>query len=213
MRYVNDELWNILIESGTVKTYPQGSIIYLQDTVCDGLHCIVKGRVKNCLLLPDGSETILTLLQKNKIIGEAATVHNWPHISTAIAQTDVETVLISPDTLRSLIRQNPALALVLIESMGVKLRACAAQASELSGRHVRNCLAKLLITLESYGIEKENGKWFHITHGELSGLAGTTRPNVTAILNQFARAGLIELKRGKLRIINAIELDNIAHGE
>jgi len=152
----------------------------------------------------------LTLYQKNTIISEAAAVNNWLHICTAVAQTYVETVLVPPNTVRSIILAYPDLAFVLIESMGMKLRACSAQASELSCRPVRSCLAKLLVTLENYGVEKESGKWFHITHSDLGGMAGTTRPNVTSILNNFARAGLIELKRGKLRIVSYAELDNIA---
>ena len=205
-----DELWNILIKSGNAKTFPQGSVIYLQDTPCDALYCIVKGKVKNCILLPDGSETILTLFQENTIISEAAVVNEWMFISTAIAQTHVEVVLVPPNTVRAIMREHPELAFILIESMGRKLRACAIQASELSERHVRNRIAKLLLTLESYGIKKEEGKWLHITHSELSGVSGTTRPNVTAILNEFSHKKLIELKRGKLRIINGVELDNIA---
>jgi len=213
MLRANNELWGILIESGIPKTHSQGSIIYLQDTPCKGLYCIVKGRVKNCRLLSDGSETILTICQKNTIISEIASLDNWLHITTAIALTHVEAVLVPTKTVRSIIRARPHLAYAIIESMGKKLYACVTQVSELSDGPVQCCLAKLLLTLENYGIEKESGEYYHITHSDLGGMAGTTRPYVTVTLKKFAQEGLIELKRGKLRIINSAELDNIASSD
>jgi len=213
MLRANNELWGILIKSGMPKTHPQGSIIYLQDTPCKGLYCIVKGKVKNCRLLSDGSETILTICQKNTIISEVASLDNWLHITTAIAQTHVEVVLVSTKTVRSIIRSNPHLAYAIIESMGRKLYACVTQVSELSDRPLQTCLAKLLLTLETYGIEKEYGEYYHITHNDLGGMAGATRPYITVTLKKFAQEGLIELKRGKLRIINSAQLDTIASRE
>jgi len=208
------DFWRMLLGLGIPKTYVLGNILYLQDTLCEGLICIIKGKVKNCRILPDGSETILTLYQGKTIIGESAALNNWPHFTSAIALTDVEAVRVPSDRVRKTILRYPELAFYLIESIGKKLRASAMQTADLAGKYIPSALAELLLSLENYGIEGSGkDRWFQITHDELAKIIGTTRPNVTTILNDLAHKKFIVLGRGRLRILNHAGLSEFADDE
>jgi CRP-like cAMP-binding protein len=45
-----------------------------------------------------------------------------------------------------------------------------------------------------------------LTHEELAGLAGSTRATVTTVLGDLQKSGLVELGRGKLRVLDREQL-------
>jgi CRP/FNR family transcriptional regulator, cyclic AMP receptor protein len=48
--------------------------------------------------------------------------------------------------------------------------------------------------------------WLDLSQGELAALAGTTRPTVNRALRRAERQGLVELARGRVRIVDAAAL-------
>jgi CRP-like cAMP-binding protein len=72
----------------------------------------------------------------------------------------------------------------------------ALQAEDLAAHNISSRLARMLLNFKQYGVftYQEDERCLLITHEELSSFVGTTRPNVTAFLNDFARKGMIEIK-------------------
>lgn len=200
---LNDKLWQALVQNGVPVTFKAKSVIYTKDAPTKGLYCIVSGRVKNHVEDENGNEVILTIYSDNEIIGEVAALNGWPQICSATALEETYAVRVSPEKVRELFFRDPQLAYYLVEHTSKKLLQASGQSFALTKHQVPSRLAQVIVSLESFGIIG-TGKygWHTVTHEELSKIVGTTRPNITNILKQFSEAGLIETKRGRLRVLS-----------
>lgn len=207
---LNEKLWKALVQTGVPVTFKAKSLIYAKDEPTKGLYCIVTGRVKNHVDDEFGNEVILTIYSDNELIGEVAALNNWPQICSATALEETYAVRVSPEKIRDMFFRDPQLAYYLLEHISKKLVQASGQSFNLTKHQVAPRLAEVLLSLDSYGIEPTGSLgWHRVTHEELSKIVGTTRPNITNILKQFSSDGLIETRRGRLRILDRERLDHV----
>lgn len=201
---IDQRAWETLISAGNFKTYGPGEAIYVQNQPGIGLVCILKGKAKTSILFTDGTEKIFNILEAPAIIGETATFDGGLGICSATALTKVEIVAVPPDKAKEVLLKHPIVALSLLETVGKKLRCMALQAEDLSLHNISTRLARMILNFEQYGVftRQDEEHCLQITHEELASFVGTTRPNVTSFLNDFARKGLIKIKRGKIIILD-----------
>lgn len=209
---IDQDAWITLLKAGNVRTFGAGEAVYVQNQPGIGLVCLVKGKIKTSILFADGTEKIFNILEAPAIIGEAAAFDGGLSICSATALTKVEIVTVSSEKAKNILIAHPTVAFSLIESIGKKLRCMALQAEDLSAHTISRRLARMILNFKQYGVytyqDVEN--CLLITHEELASFVGTTRPNVTAFLNEFARKGMIEIRRGQIIIQDYEELQKLA---
>lgn len=199
---INQKLWEILLNAGVHRTFGSGEAIYVQGQPNNGLFCLVRGKIKASIIFADGTEKLFNIIEAPALIGESAAFDGGLCVCSATAITKTEVACVNSDKARILLMEHPEVALLLIESIGKKLRCLALQAEDLSAYNISCRLARMLLNFKKYGMftYQDDENCLLITHEELACFIGTTRPNVTTFLNDFARKGLIELKRGRIII-------------
>ena len=208
---IPDDLWNKLAGIGTAVHYSSGQTIYSQDTVNNGILCIIKGRVKLFQILDDGTEAMLSFYSDHCLFGEATALGEDVGNPQAVAVTEVFAILITTPKVHDLIVNCPEFAQFMIKNLVHKLKASTIQLSYITGKRVFARLCNALLMLDYYGIPKSGSEsWYDITHQQLSSLIDTTRSNVTAMVSRLCQENLIEHKRNRLRIINPSGLREIA---
>ncbi len=193
--------------------FAPGQALYLQDNRPEGLYLILSGRVKVIQILADGTETVLAFFTGGNMVGEVSALSGamaWP---SAVALTKMQALLMPTDRARALLRENGEFAAFLTDCLVHKLRIVSRQFGVTAGRRVQGRLAVLLPYLAAHGIPQDKAGWFAVSQEDVAGLIGTTRPNASALLKDFARLGLIETGRGRLRILDPDGLRAIAEGE
>lgn len=206
----SDRLWQVVTQVGTPVHFRRGEMLYWQNSASPGLFCIESGQVRVFQILDNGMESILNNVVEWTIMGEVSSFNGEVSSPAAIALTDVSAYLIPTEKARGLITADPEFAMFIVNSLIHKLRILTDQFGLVSGKKVLCRLAAVLGILDSYGVPCDQEQWFTITHAELAGLISTTRPNATALLNQLADKGLIELRRNMVRILDRSKLSDLA---
>lgn len=92
----------------------------------------------------------------------------------------------------------------LYDQILLNVRAYAVACSRLHTVQAR--LTRLLLRVH----EQANGEDFVLTHDLIAELLGVSRPSVTVNAIMFQRHGLIEYRRGRIRILNRVGLEAMA---
>ena len=86
------------------------------------------------------------------------------------------------------------------------------QTENLSGMNISVRTSRTLLNIQHYGkFGNEWGEKVYITHQELASLVGSTRSNITTILNELARKGMIQIKRGEIIILDREKLEKYSY--
>lgn len=207
----NKTTWEMLSDLGTSREYSPGELIYYQNEPSAGLVYIEQGRIKCSVFFPDGTEKSLNIIEGPTITGETSVIDGGTTICSVIAVTRVKAFLIPRKKAQELIWEDPNLMILILDCMARKMRSLQIQAQEIVS-NIPERLAYLLLHAKEYGVYsyKEHGSRFYITHDELAGFIGTTRPKITEILNIFMKQGFIDKGRGYIEIKDYEGLNRIA---
>lgn len=211
---LDNETWQMLFALGTINQFRRGEIIYFQEEPNVNLVCLMKGELKNCIFLLDGTEKTLNILKAPSITGETSIVDNKPSVCCAVALTDVTVSIIPREKAREVLLSNASLMALTLQILTKKMRSMLLQVEGVV-TSVPQRLARMLLTLNGYGVysHQEHDDRLVITHDELARFLGTTRPKITEFLSEFTKMGLIERGRGYITIKDKNRLTEIReHG-
>src|SRR5262249_7119089 len=138
-----DRLVSCIIE----KSVRGGSIIVAKDDPGSSLFAIRKGAVKITAPSVDGHDAVFNLMTKGDIFGEIALLDGRERSADAVAITDGELFVIERRDLLPLMREEPEIALTLIEILCGRLRQTTLQAESLMFLPLPVRLAKALLRL------------------------------------------------------------------
>jgi CRP/FNR family cyclic AMP-dependent transcriptional regulator len=209
---IDSRLWKILLNNGCPKSFGPHEVILLQDQLNEGLVCITKGKIKSSIIYSDGSEKILSLHSAPTLVGEATAFDEGINICNVTALTNVEGTCLSHSAMQKIVFEHPEITGYLISSIASKLHLLALQVKDLSRYNIEQRISRVLCNFQEYGfcINSSDTDYITITHEELANFVSTRRPGVTTCLNNFAQKGLLEIKRGKIRILDHESLKIIA---
>ncbi|TLM80362.1 MAG: cyclic nucleotide-binding domain-containing protein [Actinobacteria bacterium] len=125
-----------LIESaGEVRSYADGETVFLEGAAGEHLFIVLKGTVR----IWKGGDLVATTLGElgpGTMFGEQSLIDGRPHCANAEAVGDTELVLYDKAAFLDALRDEPELALRVIESMCARLRATTDVLQKLCDQYV-----------------------------------------------------------------------------
>lgn len=112
----------LICERSFEKRYKKGEIIFFEDNNDRNLYILVEGRVMLTIFSPDGKEKVLTILQVGDIFGDMSLFDQDTHLITAEVIAEARLIIISFADLETIIRQEPGVAIKIIEALAKKTR-------------------------------------------------------------------------------------------
>src|SRR5258708_35277873 len=112
---LNDEEVHDLISAAKRRTFRSGEVIFHRDDPGQMLYIIKEGKVKICLISPDGQEISLVVFGKGEYFGEFALLDGLPRSADAIALEKVDCYTFRRSDFHNAIMKNPRLAIKLME--------------------------------------------------------------------------------------------------
>ncbi len=185
-----------------MRTCRKGQILYSQEDRAEVLFLLKRGRVQLYRLTPSGKRLDLAVIEPGAFFGEMPLVGESLRHTFAEATEDSLICVMSRSDIERLMRERSEVALRMIEVLSRRLALCEARLEEMAYRSVPARIAAVLLRLS----QGQVGEAVPITHQELGDMIGALRESVTKVLDDFQRAGLLELSRGRVILRDVVGL-------
>lgn len=190
------------------RTYAPEEHILCAGDPCEAAYFIASGEVRVYRLSPQGREQVLTQLGPGHAFNLAPLFQDACAASaSAVALTEVTLYTLLKNDLLRLIAEYPELAVALLRDFSGRLTHLTALVEDLALRTVRARLARFLL---------EQGDAQHMARGwtqdEIAAHIGTVRDVVGRTLRAFADAGLVEVGRGRIALLDRSGLESEVAG-
>lgn len=182
-----------MIERATImRTIPKGQIVYSQEDRAEALFLLKRGRISIYRLTPGGKRLELASIGPKAFFGEMPLLGESLRHTYAEATEESLLCVMSRADVERLIRDQPQVALRMIEVLGRRLAIVDARLEELAYRSAPARIAAVLLRLSDGKADID----LAVTHQEIGDMIGALRETVTKILDEFQEEGLVKLRRG-----------------
>src|SRR5882762_9396799 len=206
---LDDQEVHDLISVAKKRTFRSGEVIFHRDDPGQILYIIKEGKVKICLISPDGQEISLVVFGKGEYFGELALLDGLPRSADAIALEKVECYSLQRSDFQKAIMKNPKIAIQVLEVLSKRIRSTDAMVEDLIFLDVYGRVAKKLLELaDSHGTKVENGTRIEVrlTQQELASMVGASRESVNKVMGYFTDKGFISTDKHRITLHRINEL-------
>lgn len=205
-----------LAELSSVKhsqLYSRGSYVFAEGQYPRGVYCIHQGHVKISKESPDGREHIIGFAGTGGIIGYSALLAAEQYDVSCIAVQDSSICLIPSEIFFRNVRDNPTMALSVMQSLSSEIRMTHQSMVELAHKSIRERVAEaLLIIKEAFGVDQDGITLLSpLTREEIASIVGTAPESVTRTLSEFKSDHLIATSGRTIQLLNVKGLHHIAN--
>jgi CRP-like cAMP-binding protein len=185
------------------RRFRRRQVIFHHGDVSDGMHLIASGRVMIQVSTPSGEEACLTVSGPGETVGEQSLLVDGARRSaSAIALEPVETMFLSKAAFAAMRAEDPLLDRVMIEVLTSRVLRLTDQLVEaLFVPASTRVLRRVADAASMYG----EGA-IPLTQDEIASIAGCTRPTVNRALRAAEEAGLVDLARRRIRVLDVAAL-------
>jgi CRP-like cAMP-binding protein len=203
-----DELKDLLA-SGKIQTVRPNETILRQGDDGDALVLVVEGVARVSMVTSNGREIILDYAEPGTVLGEIAVLDGEPRTASAIAHWNGKVLRLSRSAFEGFMERHPKMALRMMREMARRLRQADTTIENDRAFATGPRLARFLKRLTE---SKANGHRLaaDLSQSELGNFVGISRENINRQLSVWAGEGVIELSQGKIRILDAAYLSQIA---
>jgi CRP-like cAMP-binding protein len=205
---IGPDLFDLLFTGCRVERYAAGQHLFVQEDASDRIYGVISGTVEISLYSPGGQKLVANIELHHSLVGEIGALDGGTRTATAICLTPCELVSLSRAQLFERMERHPTLARVMIELLCARLRWVSGEMGDLAFFAIEARLAKRLALLSRINADKDG--WIEISQAELAEFLGATRESVNKTLNDWRSRGVIELRRGGVRVMSAPRLRHIA---
>jgi len=202
-KYLSEDELEIICDSKNLISKPRGKVIYSEGSRINGCYSVQSGIVKLLKTGFDGKEQIIRFVTVGDFMGYRSVLSNELACTTAKVIKDATLCYIPGEMLISLINNNSAFAMHLLQLTCTELRESNNYITDIAQKTVRERLAEVLVLLEEkFKLDSESFLQVSLTREELANLVGTATESVIRLLSEFKQDKLIELHGRKIRFLN-----------
>ena len=199
---IRESLLRTVAEQGRIATFPKGTLIIREGERGDTMFVILVGRVKVFSSNREGKEVILDVHGPGEPLGEMALDEGLRSASVVTLEPTTCSV-ISRDTLRRFIADNPDFALQLIAKLIQRTRIAVENVKRLALLDVYGRLTALLSSITpgqaGVGVLTER-----MTQQELAERVGASRDMVSRILHDLAHDGYVSIRSRRIEVLKRL---------
>ncbi|AHG90472.1 cyclic nucleotide-binding protein [Gemmatirosa kalamazoonensis] len=181
------------------QRYPRGALIVRQGDPGDALYVLRSGSVKVAIVGDDGREVILDTLGQGAHFGELALIDGRPRSAHVVAVDPAVLLVLRREDFRREVERQTRVAWALLEELSRRLRDADEKITALVLLDVPGRVARLLLdraTGTPPTIERAP------THETMAQMIGASRETVSRAMRELQDAGLIEVERRMVRVLD-----------
>lgn len=201
---LDEQLIQRFAQCASERHFEPGAIIFLEGDESPGLYFVQSGWVKVVTISEEGREQILHYLSAGELFGGMTIFVRQPLPATAIALEPTQLWLLPREVVRQALLDEPMLALRVIEFMASRITDLVTLVTDLSLRSIAARLARQLLENAVDNVVQRQ-RW--ATQAEMAARLGAAPDVVNRALRSLSEAGLIELSRHQIRILDRAGLE------
>lgn len=141
------ELTAAILRQSLCRNYARGETIFVQGDIAENFYVVLNGWVKLFRITPTGAEAIVGVFTKGRSFGEPVALEGMPYPVTAEAVTDARLLLVRANTLSTMMRERPEVAMAIVASTFRHLHALVSQVEQLKVHTGAQRVAEFLLEL------------------------------------------------------------------
>lgn len=181
----------------TILEFRKGETIYSPESASTCLYLIIAGKVKICRPAEGGRCVIVSIYQPDEFFGESSLL-GPPGSEEAVALEKTKVMMWSAAEIQDRATTRPDLGSALIQIFVQRLEERVGRIASLAMDDIAHRLAQALLGLaQRFGRETDDGsvQMLPFTHSFLAQYAGTRREQVSRLMTNFRRVGLVSYSR------------------
>ena len=199
LRGLDKETLSRLAQNSTWKVYAPDAVVFWEGDTESNLYYLQYGSLKVLKSSADGREQVLRFISAGEMFNEVGVLANRANPATAVALEESGIWLLPRQALEELILAHPQTALQIIENMADKIIGLVTLAADLSLKTVEARYAKLLLD-QAEGDVIERQRSTNLT--EMASHLGTVPDVLSRVIRELTKAGLIEMDKHSIRILD-----------
>ncbi len=214
MEAASDVLHGALRREGHPRPYRRGQALFTEGDLAERVFLIERGWVIVTATAVRGREVVLGLRGAGDVLGELSALDGEPRSASAVAATDVETLVVSGSTLSRLL-DDPQIARDLLRVLAVRLRDADRKRLEFATLDTLGRVAWRVLELsERFGQPAEGGIAVDLplSQEQLAGWCGASRESTVKALASLRTLGCITTGRHSVVITDVARLRVHAQG-
>ncbi len=199
-------------ENKHAGTLAKGEHLFMEGDPVKGIYFIKKGFLKIEVKCNLDRPLVIKFTGKGTIFGHEGTRDNPFHPRTVTALSKVSYCFIPLDRFNTIAAKNPILKQHIFDQILLELRQAEQKALTIAYKSVREKVADTLLAIAEIYDYAEKRKSFRISfsRADIAELIGTTKEQVSKILNDFGNENVIRFKARKFSFLDLNRLQAIS---
>ena len=201
--HLSDEKINEIKKYFTLREYPKGSMIILEEEYGDVVFLVKKGTVKITRVNDEGKEVILSLMGENDMVGEMSVIDGESRSANVLAQENCELYAIRSEDFLRLLKENFEISFLLMGELANRIRKSDQHIEALSLSDAEHRIGVSILNLaEELGVIVKGKVTIDNLpfQQDIANMSGTSRETVSRILKLFEDRNMLIKKGHKLMI-------------
>ena len=197
----------------TTRNLTRGEMVFQQGDPGNALYGVISGKVLISGSGQDGKAVSLNIMEPGDLFGEIALFDGEPRTANATAAANSVLLIIQRGQFKALLKREPGLAIQLLQLLCKRIRWMSELVEESALLTVPTRLARRLIAIADLEGESDTSNiTVRISQNDLAQFIGVSRQIVNGYLQEWRRAGWIELGRARIVIVDAPALHKLSRG-
>jgi CRP-like cAMP-binding protein len=188
------------------KKAERGEILVFEGQPSEDLYFVADGVIKVFKTSADGKEQIFSIIRPGESFNDVPVLDDGANLFSAEAMGPVVLHGIKKKDMRTIIRENPQVAVNVVQVLSRRVQELVSLVEDLSFRHVNSRVAKMLLGYVGRGPGAAERP--RLTQQEMAAMIGTAREMVGRSLKTLEEEGAIKIERNRIIIAdqNALRL-------
>ena len=197
---LTDSEKELVRQNAVIRLYKKGTRVYSSERECLGMLFVMQGEMRTYLLSEEGREVPLFRIYPNDlcVLSASCVISQISFDTQMSAQKDTEALMIPPNIVLLLKETNLSVRCFLYELATKRLSDVRWATQQILFKRLDQRLA-LFLMQESQRLGTDT---IHMTHEQIAQQISSAREAVARMLKQFSEDGLVELKRGAIRLLD-----------
>lgn len=205
-------LFNMDFSKHESEKFSRKQLLYTQNKRPKNVYYLKKGKVKIFKLNDEGKEYITYLATDGDFIGYMALLENNQYDDSAEVLEESEIITISKEEFSNAVFNDLNIATKFIKLITKNVKEQEERLLNLAYSSLRKRIAKALVNIQSkLNIQKNSSQIIDISRDDLAHYVGTATESLIRTLSDFKIEKLIEIKEGKIKIINSEKLNSLMY--
>ncbi len=203
-----------LAARGRVRTYRRGTYLFHQGDESPDVFFLLSGRVEIASTSANGQRELRTTIDTPQFFGELGVLGEMPRTASALALEETTGWMVAGEEFLEFLSSEPGATRALLRVLARQVQSHEDFVDDLLFLDLKGRVAKRLLQLVSPSLDElpSDGAVVPsvVTHADLASLCGGSRENVTRILSEFQRRGLVEREGRRFVLRNIAGLEKLA---